>query len=191
MNASRVSKVGLVKRGSDGKEATVFTDGDSRDGADRWAEVLALPEPRAEVGVLLQLEDLQQVRLPFSELAWILPDKTGVLVIFRSRSYTRPDGQDVFPAPNNAAIYNADGSLRCQVKFAGQPAWSCDYIIERPFTRTIECRTLPIGRPGEPIDPPIVQFGVLVGTKDRPPESFFVLNTETGELTNGLYTVPY
>lgn len=191
MSASRISKVGLVKRGSDGTEATVFTDGDSRDGADRWAEVLALREPRVEVGVLLQLEDLHQVLLPFSELAWLLPDKTGVLAIFRSGSYTHPDGNDVFPAPNNAAIYNADGSLRCQVHFAGRPEWNSDYIIERPFTRSIAYKELPIGRPGEPIDPPIVQFGVLVGTKDRPPESFFVLNTETGELTDGHYTVPY
>ena len=190
MSRSLISKVGLVKRAWDGQEATVFTDGDNRDGVERWAAVQALPEPRVEVATELCLENLQRVRLPFTELAWVLPDRTGVVVIFKKGSYVNADGSDVFPMPNNAAIYNADGSLRCQVQFSGATA-SADYIIERPFTRTITHKTLPIGRRGEPIDPPIVQFGVLVGTRDQPPEKFFVLNTESGELTDGLFTVPY
>ena len=191
MSVLLVSKVGLVKRGSDGQVATVFTDGDKRDGESRWAAVSALPAPIVEVGTELHLEDSQTVRLPFSELAWLLPDRTGVLVIFKPGSYANADGGDIFPAPNNAAIYDADGSLRCQVRFSGAPAMSADYIIERPFTRTITHTTLPIGRRGKPIDPPIMQFGVLVGTKEHPPESFFVLNIQTGELTDGLFTVPY
>lgn len=150
---------------------------------------MALPVPRVAVGTEFHLENGQRARLPFAELAWRTPDRTGALVIFKSGAYVNADGSDIYPAPNNAAIYNADGSLRCQVLFAGKPVMSADYIIERPFTRTIAHTTLPMGRRGDPINPPIVQFGVLVGTKEHPPESFFVLNTETGELTDGLFTV--
>lgn len=189
--SSLLGQTASVWKGADGALAHVIHEGSAVDTTVRWKEVDELQDPVVKLGTVLIDQDGRWVRLPFGELAWLLPDKTGVLAIFRSGSYTHSDGNDVFPAPNNAAIYNADGSLRCQVHFGGRPAWNSDYIIERPFTRTITHRTLPIGRPGEPIDPPIVQFGVLVGTKDRPPESFFVLNTETGELTDGLYTVPY
>jgi hypothetical protein len=47
------------------------------------------------------------------------------------------------------------------------------------------------GTSGDLLDTPIVQFGFLVGTKEEPPESFYILNTETGELTNGMYSVPF
>lgn len=188
---SLLSQTASVWKGADGSLAHVIHDGSPLDATVRWKEVDELQDPVEKLGTVLIDQDGRKVGLPFDELAWLLPDKTGVLVIFRSGAYVLPDGSDVFPAPNNAAIYNADGNLRCQVQFAGRAAWSADYIIERPFTRTIAHQILPIGRSGEPINPPIVQFGVLVGTKDRPPESFFVLNAETGELTDGLYTVPY
>ena len=54
--------------------------------------------------------------MPFTDFAWILPDRTGVVVIFKQGSYVHPDGSDVFALPNNAAIFNADGTLRFQLK---------------------------------------------------------------------------
>jgi hypothetical protein len=190
MTTALVSKTLLVKEGADGKRSHVVTDGSDEPGELRWAAVHRLVQPKKEIETALMLDDGTYIPLSFTELAHILPDRTGVLVIFTPGRYTRPDGSDVFPSPNNAAIYNADGSLRCQVRFAGAPETSADCIIERPFTRTITHKELPIGRRGEPIDPPIVQFGVLVGTKKHPPESFYVLNTESGELTYGLFRVP-
>ena len=191
MNTTAIFHVMLLKEGADGRRASVITDGSREPGEKRWAAVHALKLPKREIETGLLLEDGAYVALPFCALAWIIPDRTGVLVIFKSGSYTHPDGSDVFPCPNNAAIFNADGSLRFQVRFASSLAGRADYIIDRTFTRTITHKTLPIGRVGEPINPPIVQFGVLVGTKQHPPESFYVLNTETGELTNGLFSVPY
>lgn len=191
MKSLLVKQIATLWEGADGSRAHVVHQGGTLDADERWKKVDALLHPAKRVCTFLIDQNGDERVFPFAELAWLLPDKTGVLVIFKQGSYTDTDGNDIFPTPNNAAIYNADGSLRCQVHFAGTPVMSADYIIERPFTRTITHTTLPIGRRGEPIDPPIVQFGVLVGTKEHPPESFFVLNTETGELTDGLFTVPY
>lgn len=116
MNSRQIVKTGLVKRGANGVEAIVFVDGDERDGDLRWAEVKALPPPKVELGSELWLDNNERVRLPFNALPWILPARNGVLVLFKDGEYTNPDGSDIFPKPNNAAIYNADGSLRFQLK---------------------------------------------------------------------------
>jgi hypothetical protein len=99
----------------------------------------------------------------------------------------------MFSRPHNAAIFNADGSFRCQVHFAGGAARNKELIIERYFTPYIT-RKPPkntYGPPGDLLDTPIVQFGFLVGTKDAPPESFYILNTGIGELTDEMYSVLY
>jgi hypothetical protein len=192
MRTKFVFKTGLVKRGANGDEAIVFTDGDTRDGEIRWADVKALPSPKIGLGSEIWLESGEQIRLPFTQLLWILPDRTGVIAIFRAGQYLNPQGEDFFPAPCNAAIFNADGSLRCQVYFSEENFKHDDYIIERLFTRSITHKYVGgFYGVGERVDPPIEQFGVLVGTKVMPPERFYVLNTETGELTNGYFTVPY
>jgi hypothetical protein len=112
-----VLRTATVKRGNNGAEANAFVDGDPRDADVRWAEVDALPAPTVSLGSEIWLEDEERIRLPFKTLPWILPDRTGVLVWFEEGEYTNPDGTDVFPKPNNAAIYNADGSLRFQLRF--------------------------------------------------------------------------
>ena len=116
MKSRMVSKTGTVKRGANGLEAIAFVDGDDRDADVRWAEVDALPSPVLALGSEIWLENNERVRLPFSALPWILPARTGVLVLFEEGDYVDADGRDVFAKPNNAAIYNADGSLRFQLK---------------------------------------------------------------------------
>ncbi|WP_288254475.1 hypothetical protein [uncultured Hydrogenophaga sp.] len=188
---ARVRQTALLWRAADGEQLQYIVDrgGLSDDGSSE--RLRALKRPLTQVGSQLLLDDESVIALPFTEFAWITPDRSSALVVFRPGSHRRSDGSDIFACPHNAAIFNADGSLRCQVHFADAPALRASYVIGRPFTRVITHKTLPIGRPGEPIDPPIVQFGVLVGTKKHPPESFYVLNTETGELTDGWFTVPY
>ena len=117
MKRRLVSKTAWVFRGANGAEATVFTDGDERGGDDRWSEVRALPKPKVVLGTELWLEGNERIRLPFEAQASILPDRTGVLVLFEPGEYVSSDGSDVFSKPNNAAIYNSDGSLRFQLKF--------------------------------------------------------------------------
>ncbi|MDM7943960.1 MAG: hypothetical protein QUV35_15155 [Hydrogenophaga sp.] len=190
MNSTNVLQTYVLWKGVDGElfryifDSGVLSDEGNSEG------LRALKDPARPLSCQWLTDKAGYVCMPFKDSARILPDRTGVLVIFKPGSYTHPDGNDIFPCPNNAAIYNADGSLRCQVRFASGPERNADCVIGRTFTRTITHQTLPIGRRGDPIDPPIVQFGVLVGTREHPPESFYVLNTETGELTNGLFSVP-
>lgn len=80
------------------------------------ATPLSLQLPTKTIAQKLFFDNRAEVVLPFFDFAWILPDRTGVLVLFKESSYTNPDGSDIFPKPNNAAIYNADGSLRFQLK---------------------------------------------------------------------------
>ena len=116
MSVKLVSKVGWVFRGANGAEAIFFMDGDKRDVDIRWSEVRALPKPKVVLRTELWLEDEGQIPLPFEAQSSILPDRTGVLVRFEPGEYLNLNGTDVFPAPNNAAIYNADGSLRFQLR---------------------------------------------------------------------------
>lgn len=80
------------------------------------ATPLSLQLPTKTIAQKLLLDNKAEVLLPFLDFAWILPDRTGALVLFKEGEYTHPDGSDVFPKPNNAAIYNADGSLRFQLQ---------------------------------------------------------------------------
>jgi hypothetical protein len=63
----------------------------------------------------LELSDDTRTILSTTEIAHILPDRTGVLVLFDSNK-PAPARSVHFVAPNNAAIFNADGSLRFQLK---------------------------------------------------------------------------
>jgi len=66
----------------------------------------------------LVLENGVEVRLPVHETAYILEDRTGVLVVFNEKpsKFSTPEFPWFFNCPNNAAIYNADGSLRFQLE---------------------------------------------------------------------------
>lgn len=69
---------------------------------------------------VLVLDDGAEVVIPINETPHILPDRTGVLVVFNKVSPTScsPEFPWFFNSPNNAAIYNADGSLRFQLQSA-------------------------------------------------------------------------
>jgi hypothetical protein len=186
-----VAQTGTTWQGADHNTADVLADGKKTDAIQAWADADKLMPPLKRLESFLILEDGTRVVLPFNGLCYRIPDHTGVIALFEPGQYLRADGTDYFPYPNNAAIFNADASLRCQVHFAGDPLGNKDFMIERLFTRRITHKSLSYGRVGDPIDPPIVQFGVLVGTKEAPPENFYIVNTETGELTDGMYSVPY
>jgi hypothetical protein len=186
-----IAQTGVLYQGAGNERAEWIIDGSPVNAIEAARDVDQLTPPIRKIESFLILTNGTRVTLPFNGLAYRIPDHTGAISIFEPGQYLDAAGEDMFPRPNNAAIFNADGSLRCQLHFAGEPARNKDLIIERLFTRRITHKTLPIGRTGNLIDPPIVQFGVLVGTKEDPPESFYILDTETGELTDGLYSVPY
>lgn len=188
-----IVQTGTVWQGADGSIADVIYDGKKTDAVETWASADQLPHPLKEVQSFLILTTGARVTLPFCGICYRIPDHTGVVAIFEPGQYLNAQGEDMFPRPHNAAIFNADGSLRCQVHFAGGAERNKELIIQRYFTRHIT-RMPPknkYGPSGDFLDTPIVQFGFLVGTKNAPPESFYILNTETGELTDGMYSVPY
>lgn len=186
-----IAQTGILWQGADGKRADWIVDGSPVNAIESSRDLKELLPPKGEVQSFLILVDGTRVVLPFNGLCYRIPDHTGVIALFEPGQYLKADGTDYFPYPNNAAIFNADGSLRCQIHFSGDLLRNKDLMIERLFTRHITHESLPYGRVGDPIDPPIVQFGVLVGTKEAPPENFYIVNVETGELTDGMYSVPY
>jgi len=104
-----------VWQGSDGATADVVYDGDEFDAMERRQPLTGLKGPKKKIAMYLRLQDESIAWLPFVASVHLLSDRTGVVAIFEPGQYTKPDGTDHFPAPNNAAIFNADGTLRFQL----------------------------------------------------------------------------
>ncbi len=102
-------------RGADGAMAEVVYDGNGPFGPDSWLAVDALLAPKTHYQTVIELDIGERVLLSTNEIADILPDRTGVLVVF-GLSKTPPLDMILFGPPHNAAIFNADGSLRFQLK---------------------------------------------------------------------------
>jgi hypothetical protein len=188
-----IEKVGTLYQGSDRRRAEWIVDGSPVDAIEASRELDTLARPVGEVESFLILTDRTRVTLPFCGIAYRTPDQTGVIAIFEPGQYLNAQGEDMFPRPHNVAIFNADGSLRCQVHFEGGAERNRSLIIERHFVRHITRQPgkYSYSPPGDLLGVPILQFGFLIGTKDAPPEFFYVLNCETGELTDGCFRVPY
>lgn len=143
------------------------------------------PRPHQWLETFLLLDDGTRVSLPVNAVPELLPDRGGVVVVFRVDSQGQPtdslpaDFPDV-RAPHNAVIFNADGSVRCVIN----QRTKLGAYIQQTSTNVITQQTGPYGQPlGEPFLEPIVQFGVLVA--DHPsssPDWFYELDQTTGDL---------
>ncbi len=114
----------------------------------------------------LVLESGVEVRLPVHEAAYILEDRTGVLVVFNEKpsKFSTPEFPWFFNCPNNAAIYNADGSLRFQLE---STQGTGSYIGAVHHTATPE-------NPNA--------LGVLVGTLGHDPEWLNLVDPDNPKL---------
>lgn len=110
-----VSKVIGCWYGSNGQTAEVIYESAQPFGPESWEAVDLLLEPRKHYRTDIELVGGCRVELPVNEIATILSDKSGVLVLF-TPSRQSDAGLIHFDPPNNAAIFNADGSLRFQLK---------------------------------------------------------------------------
>lgn len=122
MNQKLVAKTGLIKRAANGVIVTKYMDGEGVDVFEESLKIEHLPIPMKTLASQMWLESGEVVKLPYNEYTDIIPDRTGVLMIFSDNS----EGLKEFPKPNNAAIYNADGSLRFQLK--APKGWPIDRI---------------------------------------------------------------
>ena len=65
------------------------------------------------------LDNNKEIHIPVSDIIEVLPDRTGFVVIYKEQPRKFSEAISYpwfFKYPNNAAIYNADGSLRFQIK---------------------------------------------------------------------------
>lgn len=165
MSLAILKTVGLW-RGSDGKEAEVDID---LGGADwyrpDWTNVDLLLEPRTRYQTAIVLENGERVLLPTNETPRILPNRTGVLVIFEAKK-AAPEKCLSLSEPDNAAIFSADGSLRFRLK---NPAGK-----DGSF-RAVVSLSLADGTPG---------LGVRACPKDWPVcENVYVVDGTTDDLS--------
>ena len=116
---SLIAQTGKRWQSVTGEVAEEIVDGGSLNAIDASAAVWKLLAPIGQVESFLIMDDDSRVVLPFNGLAYRLPDRTGVVAIFEPGQYLKPDGTDYFPYPNNAAVFNADGSLRFQLEQEG------------------------------------------------------------------------
>ncbi|MFJ2285192.1 hypothetical protein ACIOUF_02295 [Pseudomonas iridis] len=114
----------------------------------------------------LVFENGVELRFLVSEMPYILPDRTGVLVVFSEMP--SKFGMSEFPwffnYPNNAAIYNSDSSLRFQLKSAHGVG---SYIGTVHYTAA----------PGNPN-----ALGVLIGTVGHDPEWLYLVDPNNPDL---------
>jgi hypothetical protein len=111
-----VVSVGGVWSGFDGRHAEVIFSGRTTGAIQAWKDVDSLVAPARQIETYMLCDDGSHVRLPFLGIAYVLLDRTGVIAIFSPGQYVKNDGSDYFPRPNNAAIFNADGTLRFQLR---------------------------------------------------------------------------
>jgi hypothetical protein len=100
----------------------IFDSVNDRDTIAEWKKTEALQEPLSKLANVLVLNDGNRVSLDTCASPRILPDRSGVLVV--SDAMHTKYGLRHFEAPNNAAIYNADGTFRFQLISPEQgPGW--------------------------------------------------------------------
>ncbi|VVM41358.1 hypothetical protein [Pseudomonas fluorescens] len=155
-----------------------FEDGQTFDEFVRWDGVstsfeeqkrnMIYAQEHKVIGVrkALLLDSGVEVDVPINDPLNILPDRTGVLVVF-GQTPSKFGGHKApwfFGFPNNAAIYNADGSLRFQLDtHAGQGSY-----IGAIHGRVIS-------------DNPET-LGVLVGTVGHDPEWLYLVDPSSPKL---------
>ncbi|WP_166217418.1 hypothetical protein [Pseudomonas atagonensis] len=110
----------------------------------------------------LVLEGGVELRIPVSNMPYILADRTGVLVVFDEApsKFDIPEFPWFFNYPNNAAIYNSDSSLRFQIKNAHGVG---SYIGAVQYTSMPE-------NPNA--------LGVLIGTVGHDPEWLYLVDPD-------------
>ncbi|WP_445178645.1 hypothetical protein [Pseudomonas sp. McL0111] len=115
---------------------------------------------------VLVLDGGAEVVIPINETPHILPDRTGVLVVFNKvpSASCCPESPWFFNFPNNAAIYNGDGSLRFQLQSAHGKGSYIGAVHYAP----------------EPNHPDAL--GVLVGSVDHNPEWLYLVDPNNSKL---------
>jgi hypothetical protein len=143
-----IIQTGSVFESADGKQAEVIYEGSDEDGLDKWKRIESLKKPRKLLETFMILNDGYRVRIPVKQVPHILPDKTGVLVIFEE-SESESSYFISFDYPDNAAIFNADGSLRFRLKnpWKSSASFRRVQLISDDGTTKLGVRACPMNAP--------------------------------------------
>ncbi|WP_152618078.1 hypothetical protein [Pseudomonas fluorescens] len=116
--------------------------------------------PVVDMVTFIVVEDGEEVPFLAAGIPYILPDRTGVLVVFEQKTnkFKCSKAPWFFGYPNNAAIYNADGSLRYQLR---------NSYGEGSYVGAIHSGAMP--------DHPET-LGVLIGTVGHEPEWLYLVD---------------
>jgi hypothetical protein len=102
-----------------------------RDSIYEWKKIENFQRPVPRLANILVLDDGTRVLMDTCARPKILRDRSGVIVI--SDESDSNHSLRHFEAPNNAAIYNADGTLRFQLISPEQGnSWYIEYTAENP-----------------------------------------------------------
>lgn len=106
---------------SDGKVFVTLRKKDSIIDLEAWAIEREHTQifPIVKIRQFLILNNGNEIALPIDEVLNLLPDQTGVLVVFNKEPSKFSEVKEepyFFKQPHNAAIYNIDGSLRFRLK---------------------------------------------------------------------------
>ncbi|MBK5374450.1 hypothetical protein JFT81_07375 [Pseudomonas sp. TH43] len=114
----------------------------------------------------LVLDNGVEVDVSIQEVLNILPDRTGVFVVFEKEPYNFSGSENswFFGYPSNAAIFNADGTLRFQMH---------NPYGENSYIGAIHSGAMP--------DHPDT-LGVLIGTVGHEPEWLYLVDPNAPKL---------
>ncbi|MES2918180.1 MAG: hypothetical protein V4729_06125 [Pseudomonadota bacterium] len=110
-----INEVVSVWEAGDGMIAKVVIDGGGADAIEAFKALDSMRQPVRNIETSLILKNGERVLLPFIGSAYMTPDRTGVVSIFSPGQYVNDKEDDYFKKPNNAAVFNADGTLRFQL----------------------------------------------------------------------------
>lgn len=172
---TKVRVVSNLWLGSNGIQAAVPVEGElTEDALSRRAKVLALPEPRRLLGCVFLLDDGEEVVVNAPMLPALLPDRSGVLGVFPPGWYVSNTAEDVFKRPNNAAVFNSDGTLRFQIKVGSESIHHIALVygmLDGKFSGMLGLHA--------------------ASAEHRPPEQIYALNPEDPQLISTLRTVRF
>lgn len=112
---SKVNQILIAWEVNDGRRFEIIYEGEGENILQDRKVLDPFPRPLIKAQTTLKLDDGSRVVLKIDSLPYLLPDRSGVFAVF-SAEMPAQGGTIYYPPPNNAAILNADGSLRFWIK---------------------------------------------------------------------------
>jgi hypothetical protein len=162
---AKINQVLITWEVSDGRHFELVYEGENENIFQDRKILDPFPRPLIKVRTTLKLDYGSRVILEVNDFPYLLPDRSGVFTVFSAEIPARGNFA-YFPPPHNAAIFNADGSLRFQLK---------NPVGEDGIFRAVVSLSLPDGSRG---------LGVRACPKAWPTcEDVYIIDGDTDDLS--------